>query len=142
MGGNTDMGGSLLRAGMDLGRNLARARERDDGDAAEAAVILARERAAQEREAGQEQARQTQEQVRRHKSRRMIQQGASGLALSGSPLLAAAAQDAAGEEEIQKALDQGRARASAVEGQGRLRAATLRRRDGSLLSLGASLWDF
>ena len=142
MGGNADMSGSLLRAGLDLGRNLARSQECGDGDAAEAAVILARERAAEEREAGREQARQTQEQVRRDKARRMTRQGASGLTLSGSPLLAAVAQSAAGEEEVRKALDQGRARASAAEGQGRLRAAALRRRDGSLLSLGASLWDF
>lgn len=142
MGGNADMGGSLLRAGMDLGRNLARSRESGDGGAAEAAVILARERAAEEREAGQEQAGQAQERVRLRKARRMIRHGASGLALSGSPLLVAAAESAAGEDEIRKALDQGRARATAAEGQGRLRAASLRRRDGSLLSLGASLWDF
>lgn len=142
MGGNADMSGSLLRAGMDLGRNLARSQGRDNGDAAEAAVIQARTRAAEEREAGREQASLAQEQARRHKARRMTRQGTSGLALSGSPLLVAAAESASGEDEIQKALDQGRARASAAEGQGRLRAASLRRRDGSLLSLGASLWDF
>lgn len=141
MGGNTDMDGSLLRAGMQLGRGALRAQGGDGGDAAEAAVVLARSRASQEREAGRQEAAQVQDQVRQRKARRLSSHGASGLTLSGSPLLAAAAEGAQGEEAVQTALDQGQERAADALAQGQARAASLRRRSDSLLSRGGSLWD-
>jgi hypothetical protein len=143
MGGNTEMAGSLLRAGLDLGRGAASAQVRDGGrdDLARAAMIQARGRAGEERDAAREEASQAQERARRNKARRMSSHGASGLALSGSPLLAAVAGSVADQDSVQAALDQGRARAADVEAQGLTRAAALRRRNGSLLSLGGSLWD-
>ncbi len=143
MGGNTEMTGSLLRAGLDLGRAAARTQVRDDGgdDLARAALIQARGRAGEERDAAREEAAQAQEKARRNKARRMSSHGTSGLALSGSPLLAAVADSVADQDSVQAALDRGRARAAAEEAQGLTRAASLRRRNGSLLSLGGSLWD-
>lgn len=134
-------GAGLIRQGLDFAR---RAEEDDElRDRAEAAEIDAGREAARAREQGREEAAAVSRRARRNKARRMTLIGGSGLALSGSPLLALEAEAARDGEDEADVRNRTEDRAQDLLRSGRERAETLRgrRSGGSLLSLGSRLWD-
>lgn len=122
----------VIRQGLDF----ARKKEAEDQfrDQAEAAEINARGEAARAREQGLDAAAAVSRRARRNKAKRMTLIGASGLALSGSPLLALQAEAAQDGEEEADVRNRTEDRAQDLLRSGR-------ERSQSLLSRGARLWD-